>query len=477
MPALLRKLISRYYNERFEDFAVRLLYFFNTIDSYVLVAGGLSWCFWDWGRWQGYSGALMVAGAMWLAFKLADFYPLFLLGALPAVGALFLGTGLETGTALELLAWNLLGFVGIQVGFMGIPDSIVARDPSVALRKIWNSLWTVAPTTVSFSMSVAFAWLLSLGMAAQPLSPTPLVLGFWGLLFAAAYYTRLRLPRPHSSEKFQPQPPGPLVERVVMLNIDGCRLDRLKSLDHPFIAELRQRGSHIPQGMETVYRALTNPAFASILTGAPPPVHGIMSNNLGMTIRVPALPDLVPTILYGSMHVKHFSKPHWETRIVSLPRHGMRQSDDIMLGWLKDDLRNRREIRLFIADLSETDFLGHAYGSDSQRYAEAMARSVDQVRDFMAWLAAQDGLQSTAILICSDHGMVAIDHSYLLFDAERYTPFFLVGPGIRGNNPMPRPASIMDITPTIAYLLGIGYPSQAGGRVLVDALEKPPAQA
>ena len=71
--------------------------------------------------------------------------------------------------------------------------------------------------------------------------------------------------------------------------------------------------------METVYRALTNSAFASILTGTPPTVHGVKNNNFGQHIRTQGVPDIVPTILYGSMHVEHFSKDEWHTRIVSLP--------------------------------------------------------------------------------------------------------------------------------------------------------------
>ena len=64
--------------------------------------------------------------------------------------------------------------------------------------------------------------------------------------------------------------------------------------------------------------------------------------------------------------------------------------------------------------------------------------------------------------------MVRIDHSYLLSDAEIYVPFIISGEKIK-NNLISYPASIMDITLTISYLLGIKYPSHSSGRVFIEA--------
>jgi len=199
----------------------------------------------------------------------------------------------------------------------------------------------------------------------------------------------------------------------------------------------------------------------------------VRDNNLGWSIKVEGLPDIVDTVLYGSMHVKHFSKPHWNTRIVSLPVHSVYGSDDIMFEWLKADLLERAETRLFIADLSEVDFLGHAYGSESSQYAEAIGRAGERIERFLAWLEQEDTVR-TAVIISSDHGMVAIDHSYLLFDAEKYVPLFIFGPGISKGRALSRQTSIMDITPTISYLLGARYPQDCRGRVIIEAVEAAP---
>lgn len=466
----MKKIIDRYYTEDVEDFCTRVLYFNNTLDTYFLIGAFLSLLV------IGSAGPnlillLPVLAAIYVCFKYSDFYPVFLL--FTPLFLIFLAnvSGFDAGVAVRLLGANVLVFVVIQFLFMGIPDSIVARDPLVSVRKLYNSLFTIAPTTVSFVISVYFSTLCALVLYFKP---NPLndayALLLWVSLAAAAVVTRLRCPKSFASETFLPPARDRIVDRVIVLNIDGCRLDRFYEARLPLVERLKTEATYLEKGATTVYRALTNPAFVSILTGTPPEVHGVRDNNLGWRIAVEGLPDIVDTVLYGSMHVKHFSKPHWNTKIVSLPVHSVYGSDDIMFEWLKADLLDRADTRLFIADLSEVDFLGHAYGSESSQYLDAIGRAGVRIEQFLEWLKEED-TRRTAIIISSDHGMVVIDHSYLLFDAEKYVPLFFFGPGIRKGQALTYQTSIMDITPTISYLLGVRYPASCRGRVIIDAIE------
>ncbi len=469
MIDFVRGLLDRCYTERVEDVCTRILYFHNTLDTYFVLAAVLSLVLVG-GPVAPWWLALPALVAIYALCKAADFYPAFLLFT-PLFALLFpLVARFDAGLCAALLGANVVVFVVIQVLFMGIPDSIVARDPTIPLRKLWHSLFTIAPTTVSASISLYFATLTALVTATAPNPFTDAAaLLLWVALATAALVARRRKPASFRSPTALPVAAEPVVDRVILLNIDGCRLDRFRAARLPLEAALRERGTWIAPGAVTVYRALTNPAFVSILTGTTPEMHGVRDNNLGYRIAVEGLPDIVPTILYGSMHVKHFSKPHWPTRIVSLPRHSVYRSDDLMLAELKDDLVNRPDVRLFVADLSEVDFLGHAYGSTSRQYDAAIGRAGERITAFLAWLAAHD-TQRTAVVISSDHGMVAIDHSYLLFDAEKYVPLFFLGHGIRANQALPFHVSIMDITPTISYLLGVRHPAQCIGRVLTEVV-------
>lgn len=466
---MIKKFISRYYNQTIEDISTRILYFFNTIDTYFLVIGIASFLLRGKDDYNVFV-FLMITIAVLVVFKMSDFYPLFLLFGPVYLFFLFKSAFISTIEAGLILLINLSLFILIQFFFMSIPESIVARNITIGIRKIWNSIFTIAPTTVSLPMSVFFSTLYTLILIARP---DPLKVNgfwFWITICIAALITHYFKPKAFISLDVKPQINGRLFEKVVVINIDGCRLDRFYEARLPFLNSLEKESSYFPEGLETVYRALTNPAFASILTGTVPEIHGIKSNNLGQSIKVEALPDLVKTKLYGSMHVKHFSKPYWDTKIVSLPRFGVYKSDDIMFDWLREDLLKEDRTRLFIADISETDFLGHAYGSESNQYLEALRRTDKRIEQFFHWLKEYNFLKDMAVIICSDHGIIRIDHSYLLFDAEKYVPFLMTGKGIKSNNPLRYKASIMDIAPTISYLLGIKYPASCKGRVFVEAL-------
>src|SRR5438477_2168559 len=190
----LKSLLSDAYSEGFESFCTRVLYFFNTIDSYFLVAGMSSYVL----VWPAPFRPLRLGAALfaaWVTARIADFYPIFPVLAVPALGVLTVVVPLQPSTVLSLLAVNAGVFFAIQFLFMGIPDSIVARDPRVSFIKMVNSLVTVAPTTVSFSMSVFFSSYVSLllyAAAASPPSPWLGVAAAWLLLAAAV--TRLSLP-------------------------------------------------------------------------------------------------------------------------------------------------------------------------------------------------------------------------------------------------------------------------------------------
>jgi len=470
---LINLLVGRFYNEKVEDFCTRLLYFFNTIDTYFFIAGVTSFVLYVYFfKIEDYSllSLVIVSVAVWGAYKISDFFPWFVLLSPVFIFFLFSSSSFDWSIFLFLTLTNLALFLFIQIGFMGLPDSIVARDVTISARKLWNSIFTIAPTTVSLSMSIFFSTLYSLILV---LVPNPIEsrtnLFFWIAFGSAALITYFLKPKSFISESYKPELGEKFAERIIVLNIDGCRLDRFEEAQLPFLTELKENNAYFPRGLITVYRALTNPAFASILTGAIPEVHGIRNNNLGQVIKVEGLPDLIKTILYGSMHVKHFSKPHWNTKVVSLPTHGIYKSDDLMFDLLKSDLLEEDGTQLFVADLSEVDFLGHAYGSESQQYLEAIKRADQRIENFMAFLKENDLDSDSIIIICSDHGMVRIDHSYLLSDAEKYVPFIIAGKAIQVKK-LDFEASIMDIAPTICYLLGLPYPSSSTGRVLSEVV-------
>ncbi len=467
--------ISRFYNQKVEDICVRVVYFFNTIDTYFLLAGAASFLM-VLPKEVNVVALVLAAGCVIAAAKKADFYPAFGLFAVPVMVTFTIALNIALPLIAKILLANIVFFIIIQFSFMGLPEAIVARDIRVPFVKIFNSLFTVAPTTVSFSMSIFFSFYLSFFMAGASVCQEAGDYAWLGaavtVLLIGAVITRRMLPKNNFSRLHMPVIKGkPIFKRVVVLNIDGVRKDIFDSLRLPAIDRLIREGTSHARGLETVYRALTNPAFASILTGTIPKIHGIRNNNLGQTIKTEGLPDVVPSIAYGSMHVKHFCKKYWKTRIVSLPRHSVYRSDDLMVEQLKEDMLIEGKIRLFVADFSEADFLAHAYGSKSRQYKNALGRVDKRIGNFIDWMQENGILDDTGVIVCSDHGIAGIDHSYLIARSEKFVPFLIYGKGVKKGFKMKEPGKIMDICCTISYLLGIRYPGNCRGRVFTEAFQ------
>ncbi len=458
------------FSPKFEEVAVRVMYFMTTIDSYVPLAALTSWLAvtvlagafaWSW--WLPVSFGLTLA-----AFHLADYYPTFA-AVLPLwIATLILSGGVAPGLAIAIVLVCLFLGAATQMVFQGTPHVVASRDLSVIWRMLASSTRSLAPTTLSLPVPWLFCSVLALNLAGTPEVADAWYFGHYGVLLAAAAVVRWTNPTTFVPEKFQPPTTRPISRRVILLNIDGLSWYWFQRSDMPFLQSLLEKHAYAPKGAITVYRALTNPAFASILTGAPPAVHGIRNNNLGQSLKLDALPDLVPTKLYGSVHMKHFSKPHWDVQWFSLVEHGAQKTEELLFQQLKDDVAGRPELRLFIADISEVDFTGHSYGSYSVQYRQAAGRADAHIRDFYEWLEANGHLDNTTVIISSDHGLWINDHSYLISEQEKFTPLIFLGPKVRQAR-LPGQPSIVDINANISYLLGVRYNEHSQGRVYPEA--------
>jgi hypothetical protein len=450
------------------------MYFMTTIDSYVPLAGAIAWLSvatwfdsWWWTWWLLPSFSLT-----WAAFRLANYYPTFA-AILPLwIGTLVLSGGVAPVQASVLLSVCLMLGVATQVVFQGIPHVVASRDRSVWLRMLLSSTRSLAPTTLSLPVPLFFSTVLAVNLAATPAKPNLWYAAHYLLLLAGAAVVRLLAPRTYVPQPFQPRAERPICRRVILLNIDGLSWYWFRRANMPFLHGMMEQYTYAPRGAITVYRALTNPAFASILTGAPPAVHGIRNNNLGQRLTIDALPDVVPSKLYGSVHMKHFSKPSWEVQWYSLVQLGSQATEERLFTQLQHDIATRPELRLFIADISEVDFTGHSYGSYSRAYREAAARADAHIRDFYTWLDRSGHLADCTVIISSDHGLWINDHSYLLSQQEKHTPLIFLGPQVRRFRLNGQP-SIMDINANICYLLGVRYNEHSRGRVYTEAFISP----
>lgn len=467
------------YNEHVENFGVRIIYLFNTINSFCVLSAIFALFFTYYISPFPISVLVMVAASLscFAVMKVADWHPYYVPCALLSMIFLIFTYGAGNQVYLVAFAGVLIFYLGVLLVINGGPQVIVGRDLTIPFWMIVKCVNTIVPTTLSLPISVFFGYFLTSTVIiatyavndSQSIMPLLVVL-LINIVFSL--YVRKLLPDNIPVNQYRPESPiTKPFKKVVILNIDGGRWDAIQELNLPVVNRLIKDGSHVKNGLLTVYRALTNSAFGTILTGARPQDHGIFdNNNIGQGLKVEGLGDLAKITIYGCMHMKHFAKDGWETKIVSLPEVGIQKSDDLSMEWLLDDLRNDKKTQIFVFDYSEADFCGHSYGGQSKKYHEALRKVDLRIGKVLDVIETLDDYEDTVVIVCADHGIHNLDHGYRLFKGESYVPCLFYGKRIKPGYTIEKEGMINDICLTTAWFLGKRYPSSAQGQVFDEVV-------
>lgn len=458
-----------------EDMAVRVMYFFNVTDTFLPFSVALFVTLVQLGFLTPFGlapfpGTLFGLAAVflftYLCCRIADLHVYFLLALVPVILVASWAGHFQIRAILATFVFLFLLTSLVQILFMGLPMSLASRSPAVALRMYLNSFVILAPTTISLPVTLGYQMIMVAtlsGTAGERLFSTQVLTILITLLILALLTRRFRK-KIFIPPTFHPTPTQAAYGRVILLNIDGLSHKALEEAEAPFLHHLSRQFAAAPKGAHTVYKAFTNPAFASILSGVEPEKHRVFNNNFGQSIKVEALPDIISTRLYGSMHVKHFSRPEWEVSIVSLVESSYDRADDALMEKLKKDLKRFKDVRLWIVDLSLADYCGHAWGGYSDKYTWAISRLDTLIKSFFKFCLTENLIEDTLFIISSDHGLFIGEHAYMLSQKEEFVPLIFVGSGIAPTR-LPDQTSIMDIAANISYGLGGPYARQSRGRV------------
>jgi hypothetical protein len=268
----------------------------------------------------------------------------------------------------------------------------------------------------------------------------------------------------------------PLARRVMVVVIDGCRLDRFHEAEKPYLERMMVGGT-VYESVETTYPARTVVCFSSMFTGAAPERHGITSNLvLKLGLKVESVFDALRRAgksgrLVGIAHlIDAFGD---DVASVTSVAHNDKIDQNLIAAARRE--LEERDPDLLVLQLLAVDQNGHVRGTYYPEYVERIEITDRLIEEFMAWCESEGYLDDeTAVILMADHGQgIGIGAHGHLSEGERFVPFAMWGSGIRTSHKVTDPASILDLTPTICYLLGIEPPSGSTGRVLKDALERP----
>ena len=425
--------------------------------------------------------ALWLTAPLVVLFVRYDF-PLRLRWALPCFLAAFVLVFRYVDLGALLLALGL--YVFFTVFFWGtLYYHLRTGAPKTNFLRFWRLVLENPDSTSGNFFEQAPKALLALFtleyLVSEPASfgRAGLVLGFAAAVGAASYLIHERF---FDWKPIYPREPTQnanrgeaLAERVIVVVIDGCRLDRFHEAKKPYL-ERMMAGGTIFESVETVYPARTVVCFSSMFTGAPPETHGITSNLvLKLGLKVESVFDALRRAgktgrLVGIAHlIDAFGD---DVASVTSVAHNDK-IDQSLVAAAKRELEEH-DPELLVLQLLAVDQNGHVRGTYYPEYVERIEITDRLIEGFMSWCQARGYLEDAAVVLMADHGQGrGIGAHGHLSEGERFVPFAMWGSGVARGGTVKEPRSILDLAPTICFLLGVEPPSGSVGRVLKEALE------
>jgi len=264
----------------------------------------------------------------------------------------------------------------------------------------------------------------------------------------------------------------PLARRVVLVLVDGLRLDASQKM--PRLNELRQRGADL--SVRVGQPSLSYPSWTVIVSGVWQEISGVTTNWYEGEVRVDTIFKAardagMPAVvvggggwdkLYGS-HLTEFIEVPWpEGENIPLEAWAQMDGDSYRLAVrVLDDYPEG----LILVYFGGTDELAHLYGGVSSQYLD----EVQRVDGYIGLLAERLDPEKDVLMVTADHGHVDAGGHGGWERSVLHVPLVMVGKAIRHGVYTERLQA--DIAPTIAALLGIPIPVHAQGRPLVEMLE------
>jgi len=248
---------------------------------------------------------------------------------------------------------------------------------------------------------------------------------------------------------------------LLLCLIDGMRPDGLQAARTPVIDSLVASGvSTMEAG--TVMPSITLPCITSLFLSAPPSQHGVTTNTWSAQ---GAGPGLVEVLAQAGLTSAFFY--NWEP-LRDLSRPGALQASVFIKGdsapedyadaklteeaarYLQAARRARRPFDFAFVYLGNTDAVGHRHGWMSGPYLAAIENADACIGTL---LEAVDG--EARIIVTSDHGGHATAHGSDAYE-DMTIPIVLAGhKTFQAGRRLTKPASILDIAPTVARWLGV----------------------
>ncbi|MCX7682592.1 MAG: alkaline phosphatase family protein [Anaerolineae bacterium] len=264
-------------------------------------------------------------------------------------------------------------------------------------------------------------------------------------------------------------PTEPLTERVVLVVIDGLRLDASQQMDA--LNELRRLGADLV--LRAGQPSLSYPSWTVITSGAWQEISGITTNWYKGAVRVDHIFQVAkdagkPAVVVGAPGWRKLFDPAdafaaHEPEETAPPEKWTRFDEETLR--LALEALDRYDTGLVLIHFGGTDGMAHNFGGVSTEYlnqVRAVDRHLEQLASHMDW-------DRDTLIVTADHGHIDAGGHGGWEESVLNVPLVMVGKGVRRGAYAPRVQA--DLAPTVAALLGLPYPTHSQGVPLLELLE------
>ena len=264
-------------------------------------------------------------------------------------------------------------------------------------------------------------------------------------------------------------------EKVILVSIDGLRPDALANTDY---LEVLKNMATYTVSAQTINPSVTMPAHTSMFHSVPASVHGLYNNNFLTSASLGN--GITETLLAQGKTVAMFFDYENMQNLTT----AYNQVERNYIHWYKasgEEYHERSTIELCDALLNHvendptdftyvyfgmTDQMGHDYNWLSDKYYMAIEHIFDNLLEVIFRLP-----ENYTVIITSDHGGGGdngINDHGSTNPVDMTIPLFIIGERYEDDKLIESDVSILDVAPTVAYVLGVEAEKYWVGKPLTE---------
>jgi len=243
-------------------------------------------------------------------------------------------------------------------------------------------------------------------------------------------------------------------KKVILISIDGMRPDGLRECSNPFVKEMERLCAYTYNG-RSMMPSVTLPCHFTMTHSVTPQRHGILTNTYIPQVRpVKGIFERVKNaggisaMYYGWEPLRDVALPGTLEYAVYMDSYSKESTDTLLTDEALKRMREDKPDFVFLYMVETDEKGGHDNGWMSEEYLRRISVAIDNVKRVF-----DEFKDEYYVIVVADHGGHNRSHGT---DApeDMTIPFFFYGEDIEPGE-ISRELSLLDITPTIAKILGV----------------------